>query len=176
MACTILERISVSEPLSETTDSWYLKLVTSPRFCLFTLISLWMPLALFVIDLVFSILRHRQVLLRLSNRASISCSFSTRASMSSSNRRLIIFLPSTLTFPPCSSRASEMICSNKMLKRVADRRHPCLIYFLYLPSTLRCSLISLRNSVIYIDIWTFSGRVNWCLSPPTDNMVDALVY
>ena len=42
------------------------------------------------------------------------------------NRRLVIFLPPMLTFPSCSSRASDMIRSRKMLKRVADRRHLCL--------------------------------------------------
>ena len=31
-----------------------------------------------------------------------------------------------LTFPPCSSRASDMIRSRKMLKRAGDRRHHCL--------------------------------------------------
>ena len=67
--------------------------------------------------------------------------------MSSANRRLVIFLspvlswsiyvigkPQTgnisvavLTFPTCFSRASDMIRSRKILKRVGDRRHPCLI-------------------------------------------------
>ena len=40
--------------------------------------------------------------------------------------RLVIFLPPMLTFLSCSSRASDMIRSRKMLKRVGDRRHPCL--------------------------------------------------
>ena len=129
VACAILERTSGLEPSSETTAPRYLKLVTVPCFCPFTFISLWMPLALFVISLVFSalisILYLVQVLSRLS-RASSSCSSSARASMSSANRRLVIFLPPMLTFPSCSSRASDMICSRKMLKRVGDRRHPCL--------------------------------------------------
>ena len=46
--------------------------------------------------------------------------------MSSANRRLVIFLPPKLTFPSCSFRASDMIRSKKMLKRVGDGRHPCL--------------------------------------------------
>ena len=104
-----------------------LKLVTVPNFCHFTFISLWMPLALFVISLVFSalisILYLVQVLSRLSTRASSSCSSSARSSMSSANR-LVIFLPPMLTFPSCSSRASDMIRSRKMLKKVGDRRHP----------------------------------------------------
>ena len=83
VACAILERTSGLEPLSETTAQRYLKLVTVPNFCPFTFISLWMPLALFVISLVFSalisILYLVQVLSRLSTRASSSCSSSARA-------------------------------------------------------------------------------------------------
>ena len=132
MACAILERISGSEPSSETTARRYLKLVTVPNFCHFTFISLslWMSLALFVTSLVFlaliSILNIVQVLSRLSTRASSSSSYSARASMSSTNCRLVKFLLPMLTFPSCSSRASDMIRSRKMLKRVGDRRHPCL--------------------------------------------------
>ena len=51
VACAILERTSGLEPSSETTAPRYLKLVTVPYFCPFTFISLWMPLALFVISL-----------------------------------------------------------------------------------------------------------------------------
>ena len=130
VACAILERISGLEPSSETTAPRYLKLGTVPNFCPFTFISLWMPLALFVISLVFSalisILYLVQVLSRLSTRASSSYSSSARAYMSSANRRLAIFLPPMLTYPSCSSGASDMIHSRKMLKRVGDRRHPCL--------------------------------------------------
>ena len=125
VACAILERTSGLEPSSETTAPRYLKLVTVPNFCPFIFISLWMPLALFVISLVFSalisILYLVQVLSILSTRASSSCSSSARASMSS-----VIFLPPMLTFPSCSSRASDMIRSRNMLKRVGDRRHLCL--------------------------------------------------
>ena len=89
-----------------------------------------MPLAVFVMSLVFSawiaILYFVQVLSRLSTRASCSCSSSARAFMSSANRSLVIFLPPMLTFPLCSSKASFMIRSRKKLKRVGDRRHPCL--------------------------------------------------
>ena len=52
----ILERTSGLEPSSETTVPRYLKLVTVSSICLFTFIFLWMPLALFVISLVFSAL------------------------------------------------------------------------------------------------------------------------
>ena len=123
------------EPSSETTALRYLKLVTVPRFCCFTLISLMVPLALFFISLVFSalisILYLVQVLSRLSNRASNSCFSPARASMSSANPGLVIFLPPVLTFPSCSSRASDMNCSRKLFKtrklfkKVGDKRHHC---------------------------------------------------
>ena len=130
MACAFLERTSGSEPSSETTAPRYLKLVTVPNFCPFTFMYLWVQLVPFVISLVFSalisILYLVQVFSRLYTRASSSCSFSARASMSSANRRLVIYLPPMLSFPSCSSRASHMIRSRKMLKRAGDRRHPCL--------------------------------------------------
>ena len=44
VVCAILESISGLEPPSDTTKPKYLKLVTVPLFCLFTLISLLMPL------------------------------------------------------------------------------------------------------------------------------------
>ena len=113
VACAILERISGLEPSSETTAPRYLKLVTVPSFCPFSFISLWVPLALFVISLVFtaliSFLYLVQVLSKLSARASSFYSTSARVSMSSANRRLVIFLPPMLTFPSCSSRTSDMI-------------------------------------------------------------------
>ena len=95
VACAILKRTSGSEPSSETTTPSYLKLVTVSSFCPFTVISLWMPLALFVNSLVFlaliSILYIVQVLSRFSTRSSNSCFSSARASMSSANRRLVTF-------------------------------------------------------------------------------------
>ena len=89
VACAVLERISGVEPSSETTAPRCLKLVTVHSFCPFTLISLWMPLALFVTSFVFSslisILYLVQVLSRLSARASSSCSSSARAPSGSLN-------------------------------------------------------------------------------------------
>ena len=77
-------------------------LVTVHMFCPFILISFRMSLALFVICMVFSalifILNLVQILSRLSNRASRSCSSSARASMPSANRRLVIFLSPKQTF------------------------------------------------------------------------------
>ena len=130
VACAILERIAGLEPSPETTARRYLELVTVPSFCPFTLIFLLMPLVLFVISSVFSalifILYIVHVLSILSTRASNPCSSSARTSTSSAYRKLVIFLPPMITFPACSSRASDMIYSRKMLKRVGDREHPCL--------------------------------------------------
>ena len=56
VAWAILESISGLEPSSVITEPRYLKLVTVSSFCLFTLISVLMPLVLFVISLVFSAL------------------------------------------------------------------------------------------------------------------------
>ena len=56
VACAILESISGLEPSSVITEPRYLKLVTVSSFCQFTLISVLMPLVLFVINLVFSAL------------------------------------------------------------------------------------------------------------------------
>ena len=52
----ILEIISGLEPSSVITEPRYLNLVTVSNFCPFTLISVLMPLVLFVISLVFSTL------------------------------------------------------------------------------------------------------------------------
>ena len=83
VAYAILERTSVFEPSSGTISPRYLKLVTVTSFCPFTLTSLWMSLALFVISLVFSaqisVLYLVQVLSRLSIRVFSSCSSSARA-------------------------------------------------------------------------------------------------
>ena len=49
----ILESILGLEPSSVITEPRYLKLVTVSSFCSFTLISVLMPLVLFVINLVF---------------------------------------------------------------------------------------------------------------------------
>ena len=52
--CAILESISGLEPSSVIPEPSYLKLVTVSSLCPFTLISVLMPLVLFVISLVFS--------------------------------------------------------------------------------------------------------------------------
>ena len=52
VVCAILVSISGLEPSSVITEPRYLKLVTVSSFCPFTLISVLMPLVLFVISLV----------------------------------------------------------------------------------------------------------------------------
>ena len=56
VVCSILESISGLKPSSDTTEPRYMKLVTVSSFCRFILISLLMPLVLFVINMVFSAL------------------------------------------------------------------------------------------------------------------------
>ena len=56
VVCAILESISGLEPSSVITEPRYSKLVTVSSFCPFTLISVLMPLVLFVISLGFSAL------------------------------------------------------------------------------------------------------------------------
>ena len=130
LACAILERTSGLEPSSETTAPRYLKLVTVPSVCSLTFIIFWIPFALFVINLVFSALISILYLVQVSSirstRASYPCFSSARTSMPSANRRLVMFLPPMITFPSCSSRASVIIRSRKMLKWVVERRHHCL--------------------------------------------------
>ena len=130
VACAILERTSGLEPSSETTAPRYLKLVTVHNFCHFTLISLWMSLALFVISLVFSALISILYLCRFCRDFLLELLAPAHPRLEHLCHRQtadwVIFLPPMLTFPSCSSRASNMIRLRKMLKRVGDRRHPCL--------------------------------------------------
>ena len=53
VVCDVLESISGLAPSSAITEPRHLKLVTVSSFCQFTLISVFMPLVLFVISLVF---------------------------------------------------------------------------------------------------------------------------
>ena len=100
VACAILENISGLEPSSIITEPRYLKLVTFSSFCPFTLISVLMPLILFVISLVFSaLISMPQAVKALSRRSTnfASSSSSAKPSMSSTKRRLVIVLPPMLT-------------------------------------------------------------------------------
>ena len=56
VVCAILESISGLEPLSVIIEPSYVQLVTVASFCPFTLISVLMPLVLFVFSLVISAL------------------------------------------------------------------------------------------------------------------------
>ena len=56
VVCAILGSISGLEPSSVISEPRYLKLVTVSSYCPLTLISVLMPLVLFVISLVFSAL------------------------------------------------------------------------------------------------------------------------
>ena len=60
VVCAIQESITGLESLSDTAEPRYLKLVTVSSLCPFTLISLLMPVVLFVISLVFSALISTQ--------------------------------------------------------------------------------------------------------------------
>ena len=53
VVCDILESISGLDPSSFITEPRYLKLVIVSNFCPLTLISVLMPLVLFVVSLVF---------------------------------------------------------------------------------------------------------------------------
>ena len=68
----ILERISRFESSSETIAPRYLKFVIVSSFYPLTLISLWMPVALFVIDLAFTVLISILYLLALKTNNSIN--------------------------------------------------------------------------------------------------------
>ena len=129
VVCAILESISGLEPSSLITESRYLKLVTVSSFCPFTLISVLMPLALFVISLVFSALismpQAVEALSRRSTKFARSSSSPAEPSMSSAKRRWVIVLPRMLTVPSWSPKASVMILSRNMFKKVGESRHPC---------------------------------------------------
>ena len=103
VAGAILESISGLEPSSVTTEPRYLKLVTVSSFCPFTLISVLMPLVLFVISLVFSaLISMPEVLEALSRRSTNFASSSSspaKPSMSSAKQRLVIAVPPALTVP-----------------------------------------------------------------------------
>ena len=121
--CAILESISGLESSSVTTEPRYLKLVTVSSFCLSILISV-----LLVIRLVFwALISMPKAVEALSRRSTnLASSFSAaKPSMSSAKRRLVIVLPQMLTVPSWSSKASVMIFSRNMLKRVDESRHPC---------------------------------------------------
>ena len=82
-----------------------------------------------------------------------------RRSMSSENRKLVFLLP-MLSSPACSSRASVIIRSRKMLKRVGERRHPrpysnccfepysCVAVHLTIALSQSCSMVRTRFALL----------------------------
>ena len=95
----ILERISDMDPSSVTMAPKYLKLWTVPSFSPLTLMLPLMPLALLVINLVFSALICMPYAVEVSSRRSTrlanSNSEPARLSMSSAKRKFEIFLPAS---------------------------------------------------------------------------------
>ena len=87
------------------------------------------PLGLFVMIFVLlpfiSIPNAQTALSRVPIRHPNSSSVPASPSMSSANRRLVMFLPPILTVPLWSLSASSIIRSRKMLNSVGERRHPC---------------------------------------------------
>ena len=65
------------------------------------------------------------VLSRRSVRTPASSSSSAFTTMSSAKRKFVMSRPPMLTLPSWSSKASHMILSKKMLKRVGESTHPC---------------------------------------------------
>ena len=108
IVCAVLECISGLDSSSDATEPSYFKLVTVSSFCLFTLISLSMPLVLFVISLVFSALismpKAVEALSRRSTNFASSSSSPVKPSMSSTKRWLVNVLPSVLTVPSWSGQ------------------------------------------------------------------------
>ena len=124
----ILDSTSGLDPSSDTIAPRYLKLWTVSSFLLSMVMSVLMPLVLFVINWVFSALICIPYAVEASSRwftnLASSCSCPARPSMSSAKRKFVIVLPPILTVPSWSSSASAIILSKKMLKRVGESRHP----------------------------------------------------
>ena len=127
----ILDSTSGLDPSSDTIAPSYLKLRTLQTvsgFLLFMVMSVLMPLVLFVINWVLSALICMLYAVEASSRwftnLTSSCSCPAGSSMSSAKRKFVIVLPPILTVPSWSSSASAIILSKKMLKRVGESRHP----------------------------------------------------
>ena len=150
----ILERISGFDPSLEMIAPRYLKFSTSSSLWPFILISLWKPFGLFVITFVLSgpisILYLMVVLSRRPIRTPASSSSFAFMTVSSAKRKLVMIL----TLPSWSPKASHMILSRKMLKRVGESRHPC-----------RTPTVVLNHSPVLplnrTALWALSYRF-WC--------------
>ena len=124
----VLAAISGFDPLSLMIAPRYLNCFTVSNFAPFTVMSLEIQLLLFTISFVFSALisipNFVDVLSSWVTRSESSFSFPAMPSMSSANLRFVMFLPPILIVPSCSSKASFIILSRKMLKSIGEMRHP----------------------------------------------------
>ena len=124
----VLDSTSGWDPSSDTIAPRYLKLRTVSSFLLSMVMSVLMPLVLFVISWVFFAMICIPYAVEASSRwftnLTSSCSCPARPSMSSAKRKFVIVLPPILTVPSWSSSAAAIIPSKKMLKRVGESRHP----------------------------------------------------
>ena len=121
VAFSILERISVLDPSSEKTDSRYLKLDAERSFCPFTLITLWSHWRSLVFSSLSCIFHLVQVLSRLSTRT--SCPVLPQLRQIADWE---YFWHLCKHLHHVCFRTSDMFRLRKLLKRVGDRRHPCL--------------------------------------------------
>ena len=123
----ILDRISYFNPLFIITEPKYLKLWTVSRFWPPILMSELIPLVLLIINLVFSaLLSMPYVVDALSSWLANLNSSSSFPSITSAKRKFMLVLSPMLTDPSWSSKASVIILSRKIMKRVGESRHPCL--------------------------------------------------
>ena len=113
-------------PSTETNASRY---CTQLRH--FILISLFMPLALFVISLFFSpllsILYLCAGIIGHFNNGFLFLLSPARACISLANSRFVIFPLPTLTLQACFSRASDMIRARKISKSLGDSLTPTVV-------------------------------------------------
>ena len=107
----ILERILGFDPSLEMIAPRYLKFSTASSLWPFILTSLWKPFGLFVLTFILSgpisILYLVMVVSRRSTRTPASSPSSTKFTMSSAKRKLVIRHPLMLTLPSWSSNASH---------------------------------------------------------------------
>ena len=142
----------------------YLKFSTSSSLWPFILSSLWKPLGLFVITFVLSglisILYLVVVLSRWSIRTPASSSSSAFTTMSSAKWKLVMSHPPMLTLPSWSSKASHVILSRKMLKRIGESRHPRRT-----PTVvLCCHWTGLHSGPCHTDFQWLVWCWHWCSS------------
>ena len=123
----ILDSTSGVDPLSDTIARRCLKRQMVSSFLLSMIMSVLMPLVLFVISWVFSALICMPYAVEASSRCFTNLTHShscpARPSMSSAKRKFVIVLPPILTVPSWSSSESAIILSKKMLKRVGESKH-----------------------------------------------------